>query len=70
MTLHTLYLFTSDSVFEDEGVVTHPAAAQPAEEGDKPKTNPNPAESAETEGEEGEHPPTQMHSETGETGLF
>lgn len=63
-TLHTL--FTSDSVFEDEGVGTHPTAAQPAEEGDKPESSPNSAESETTEGEEGERQPTQMHSETGQ----
>ncbi|XP_049920490.1 brefeldin A-inhibited guanine nucleotide-exchange protein 2 isoform X1 [Epinephelus moara] len=40
-----------DSVFEDEGVETPPTAAEPAEEGDKPESNPNPAA---TEGEEGE----------------
>ncbi|XP_019108868.2 brefeldin A-inhibited guanine nucleotide-exchange protein 2 isoform X2 [Larimichthys crocea] len=56
---------TRDSVFEDEGVGTHPTAAQPAEEGDKPESSPNSAESETTEGEEGERQPTQMHSETG-----
>ncbi|XP_049920491.1 brefeldin A-inhibited guanine nucleotide-exchange protein 2 isoform X2 [Epinephelus moara] len=35
----------------DEGVETPPTAAEPAEEGDKPESNPNPAA---TEGEEGE----------------
>lgn len=40
-----------DSVFEDEGVETPPTAAEPAEEGDKPESNPN---LAATEGEEGE----------------
>ncbi|XP_019108867.2 brefeldin A-inhibited guanine nucleotide-exchange protein 2 isoform X1 [Larimichthys crocea] len=55
---------TRDSVFEDEGVGTHPTAAQPAEEGDKPESSPNSAESETTEGEEGERQPTQMHSET------
>ncbi len=54
-------LFTSDSVFEDEGAETPPTAAQPAE-GDKPESNPNPA----TEGEEGEQQPTQLHSGTGQ----
>ncbi|XP_035512500.1 brefeldin A-inhibited guanine nucleotide-exchange protein 2 [Morone saxatilis] len=53
-----------DSVFEDE-VVEIPTAAQPVEEGDKPESNPNPAESEVTEGEEGEHQPTQIHSGTG-----
>ncbi|KAE8293087.1 Brefeldin A-inhibited guanine nucleotide-exchange protein 2 [Larimichthys crocea] len=56
---------TRDSVFEDEGVGTHPTAAQPAEDGDKPESSPNSAESETTEGEEGERQPTQMHSETG-----
>ncbi|TMS16775.1 Brefeldin A-inhibited guanine nucleotide-exchange protein 2 [Larimichthys crocea] len=56
---------TRDSVFEDEGVGTHPTAAQPAEEGDKLESSPNSAESETTEGEEGERQPTQMHSETG-----
>lgn len=53
MTLHILcYLFTSDSVFEDEGVETPPTAAEPAEEGDKPESNPNPAETEREEGEQ------------------
>ncbi|KAM9351066.1 brefeldin A-inhibited guanine nucleotide-exchange protein 2 isoform 2-T2 [Symphorus nematophorus] len=54
-----------DSVFEDEGAVTPPTAAQPAEEGDKQESGPNLAELHATEGEEGEHQPTQMHSGTG-----
>lgn len=58
-------LFTSDSVFEDEDTETPRTAAEPAEEGDKPESNPNPAESAATEGEEGEQQPTQIHSGTG-----
>lgn len=63
LNLHgSFYLFPSDSVFEDEGVETPHTAAQPAEDGDKP----NPAESEATEGEEGEHQATQMHSGTGE----
>ena len=62
----TLHLFTSDSVFEEEGVETPPTAARPAEEGDKPESSPNSAESEATEGEEGEHQPTQMHSGTGQ----
>uniref|UniRef100_UPI0037E781E2 brefeldin A-inhibited guanine nucleotide-exchange protein 2 n=1 Tax=Semicossyphus pulcher TaxID=241346 RepID=UPI0037E781E2 len=56
---------SSDSVFEDEGAETLPEAAQPAEEGDQPGSNPNPAESAATEGEEKELQPEQIHSETG-----
>lgn len=66
LTSHALYFFTSDSVFEDEGAETPPTTAQPAEDGDKPETNPNPAESAVTEGEDKEQHPAQMHSETGQ----
>ncbi|XP_076597020.1 brefeldin A-inhibited guanine nucleotide-exchange protein 2 [Chaetodon auriga] len=54
-----------DSVFEDEGAETPPTAAQSAEEGDKPKSSPNPAESEATEGEDGELRSTQTHSGTG-----
>ncbi|XP_041801535.1 brefeldin A-inhibited guanine nucleotide-exchange protein 2 [Chelmon rostratus] len=54
-----------DSVFEDEGAETPPTAAQSAEEGDKPKSSPNPAESDATEGEEGETQSAQMHGGTG-----
>ncbi|XP_070765753.1 brefeldin A-inhibited guanine nucleotide-exchange protein 2 [Enoplosus armatus] len=50
-----------DSVFEDEGAETRPTA----QEGDKPESNPNPAESAAPDGEEGEQQLTQMHSGTG-----
>ncbi|XP_042263782.1 brefeldin A-inhibited guanine nucleotide-exchange protein 2 [Thunnus maccoyii] len=50
-----------DSVFEDEGAETPPVvAAQPAEEAES-----NPAESAAPEGDEGEQPPTQIHTGTG-----
>lgn len=65
LTLCTVYLFPSDSVFEDEGAETPPTAAQSAEEGDKPKSSPNPAESDATEGEEGETQSAQMHGGTG-----
>ncbi|TDH10940.1 hypothetical protein EPR50_G00080640 [Perca flavescens] len=53
---------SGNSVLEDQDVETPPTAAEPAEEGDKPESNPNPAESAATEGEEGEQQPTQIHS--------
>ncbi|XP_070825216.1 brefeldin A-inhibited guanine nucleotide-exchange protein 2 [Chaetodon trifascialis] len=54
-----------DSVFEDEGAETPSTAAQSAEEGDKPKSSPNPAESEATEGEDGEPRLSQTHSGTG-----
>ncbi|GLD45636.1 brefeldin A-inhibited guanine nucleotide-exchange protein 2-like protein, partial [Lates japonicus] len=54
---------TPSAVFEDEGAETPPTALQPAEEGNKPGGDPNPAET--TEGEEAEHRPTQIHSGTG-----
>lgn len=41
-----------------------PVAAQPAEEEES-----NPAESAAPEGEEGEQPPTQIHTGTGQNSL-
>lgn len=53
-------------MFEDEGAETPPTATQPAEEGDKPETSPNPAESVTTEGEEAEQQPTEIHSGTGQ----
>lgn len=65
--LFILFLFTLDSVFEDEGVETPPTAAQPAEKGDKAMSSP---ESEATEGEEGEHQPAQMNSGTGQHLLF
>lgn len=68
--LFILFLFTLDSVFEDEGVETPPTAAQPAEKGDKAMSSPNSAESEATEGEEGEHQPAQMNSGTGQHLLF
>lgn len=56
-----------DSVFEDEGVETPPTAAEPAEEGDKPESNPNPAETEREEGEQqgtgGEHHPVDEQTE-------
>ncbi|XP_034393258.1 brefeldin A-inhibited guanine nucleotide-exchange protein 2 isoform X2 [Cyclopterus lumpus] len=57
---------TRDSVFEVDGVETPPAEAEPAEEVDKPGTNPNPPESAMTEAVERDQQSTQMHSGTGE----
>ncbi|XP_040008644.1 brefeldin A-inhibited guanine nucleotide-exchange protein 2 [Xiphias gladius] len=56
---------TPSRVFEDEGAETPPTATQPAEEGDKPESSPNPAESVTTEGEEAEQQPTEIHSGTG-----
>ncbi|XP_035015000.1 brefeldin A-inhibited guanine nucleotide-exchange protein 2 [Hippoglossus stenolepis] len=53
----------------DEGAETPPTASQPAVEGDKPESNSDPAdpaESAMTEGEEAEQQPTQIHSGTGD----
>lgn len=58
----SFYLFTSDSVFEDEGIETPCPAAQLAADVDKP----NPAESAEAGGDDGERGETEMHSGTGE----
>uniref|UniRef100_A0A8D3DZE5 ADP-ribosylation factor guanine nucleotide-exchange factor 2 (brefeldin A-inhibited) n=1 Tax=Scophthalmus maximus TaxID=52904 RepID=A0A8D3DZE5_SCOMX len=49
---------TPSDVFEDEGAETPPAV-----EGDKPESDPDPAEAATTEGEEEE--PTETHSGTG-----
>ncbi len=66
MTHHSIYLFTSDSVFEDEGAGTLPTAAQPADEGNKPESCPNAAESDMAEGEEGEQQPAQTNSGTGQ----
>ncbi|KAK5863090.1 hypothetical protein PBY51_000146 [Eleginops maclovinus] len=57
---------STDSVFEDGGAERPPPAAEPAEEGDKPQSDVNPAESAGTESEEGEQTPTQTHSGTEE----
>lgn len=56
-----LCLSTSDSVFEHEGAVTAPVVAQPAEEGENPESEANPAESAGTE------LPTQTDSGTGQS---
>ncbi|KAF1390888.1 hypothetical protein PFLUV_G00062770 [Perca fluviatilis] len=53
---------SGNSVFADQAGETPPTAAEPAEEGDKPESSPNPAESAAPEGEEGEQQPTQIHS--------
>ncbi|XP_049438447.1 brefeldin A-inhibited guanine nucleotide-exchange protein 2 isoform X2 [Epinephelus fuscoguttatus] len=51
----------------DEGVETPPTAAEPAEEGDKPESNPNPAETEREEGEQqgtgGEHHPVDEQTE-------
>ncbi|KAL3063881.1 hypothetical protein OYC64_000243 [Pagothenia borchgrevinki] len=55
---------STDSVFEDGGAETPPPAAEPAEEGDKPQSDANPAESAVAEAEEGEQTPAQTHSGT------
>ncbi|XP_067384110.1 brefeldin A-inhibited guanine nucleotide-exchange protein 2 isoform X1 [Channa argus] len=57
---------SKDAVYEDEGAETPPTTAQPAEEGDKPESDTNPVESAETEGEEREHQQTQIHGGTGD----
>uniref|UniRef100_A0A7N6A4X3 SEC7 domain-containing protein n=1 Tax=Anabas testudineus TaxID=64144 RepID=A0A7N6A4X3_ANATE len=57
-------LYSPDSVFEDEGAETPPTTVQPDEDGDKPESNPNPAETAATEGEEAEQKPSQIHSGT------
>ncbi|XP_068453262.1 brefeldin A-inhibited guanine nucleotide-exchange protein 2 isoform X2 [Clinocottus analis] len=50
---------------KDEGMETPPTEAEPAEEADKPESNPNPPESALTEAVKGERQPTQTHSGTG-----
>ncbi|XP_062247442.1 brefeldin A-inhibited guanine nucleotide-exchange protein 2 [Platichthys flesus] len=57
---------TPSRVFEDDGAETPPTASQPAVEGDKPESNSDPTESATTEGEEEEQPPTQILSGTGD----
>ncbi|KAM6982997.1 brefeldin A-inhibited guanine nucleotide-exchange protein 2 [Tautogolabrus adspersus] len=57
---------SSDSVFEDEGAETLPETAQPAEEGDKPESSPNPADSSVTEGEGGELQSGQINSGSGD----
>lgn len=44
-----------------------PTALQPAEEGNKPEGDPNPAET--TGGEEAEQRPTQIHSGTGQNSV-
>lgn len=61
---HTLDVFTSDSVFEDEAGEMPPTSAQSAEDGDKPENSP--AQLVEAEEEVKEQQPAQTHGETGQ----